>query len=372
MVLVVLWSHTFWIRFELTMIFDSLAIASPQIGPSAVRTSLPRMRVPLGPRLAFSTPWVAYDLPWELLPRQRAAQVADAIDSLGIAVAGLRCDISQDEEGNASLPLSICPYRGDRYGLELADLRAAKIVDIRLAHRSDQTGLPVYSPAQMERWDLRATKSQRSDAAMFGPMHAVSWPPDVASLDALKEKVDQLKILAPQAIVGISIGVQQIKLDLPAVIATGAELVAIRAENWPAQHAAQLAACVAWVRDQLDVAPHGAPYLLVVPPDEATGTDYVKLLALGADLIAVDLFCAELMQPPAVTRTAADWAAVNLGVTTMASDKREPELDLASLEESLVSLRGIVEQSGVGSVTDLNRSHLVSFGYEIPGVRKVL
>jgi hypothetical protein len=203
-------------------------------------------------------------------------------------------------------------------------------------------------------------------------MHAVCWPPDVASLAALREKVDQLKILAPQAIIGVSVGVQQIKLDLPAVIASGAELVAIRTENWPAQHADQLAACVAWVRDQLDAAPQGAPYLLVVPPDEASGTDFVKLLALGADLIAVDLLCAELMQPPIVARTAADWAAVNLGVATIASDQREPELDLASLEESLVSLRGLVEQSGVGNVTDLNRSHLVSFGCEIPGVRTIL
>ncbi len=346
----------------------SLAIATPPLGPPTIRTAVPRMRVLLDGRIALPSPWVAYELPWHQVTRVRAARFADALDGLGIAVAGLQNELSPDEPNEPSPRLTICPYRGDRYGLELADLRKAKIVDLRLAHTRGADGLPTYDAEQMRRWDRRTNRTQHSDAAPFGSMNAVCWPPDVASRTKLSGKVSQLRSLAPEAIVCVSIGPDHLQEDLPLIMDSGAQMVALRMENWPAHYADLFARRIASTRDLLERSQTDKLALMVIPPASIDVEDYVKILALGADLVAVDGLCISAMREPKRDVSVADWAAVTLGVATAPVLEPEPEIDLAMLAENLQSLRSVVELTGVGSVTDLQRKHLVSFGLALPGV----
>lgn len=359
--------------------FEFLRLAHPPLGPQPIRAARLSMRVPLTDRIGLPLPILAYDLPWSEVVSERAAMVADALDELGIAVAALRCELgnhSTEPAAGASpqssaytLSNRFCPYRPERYGLRVEDLTTAKIIDVRLVAGRDSEGRFDYSPAQMRRWDLRAGRRPDTADAFDAPMPAMLWPPDVRALDRLPDKIAELRQLAPTAAISISLGTDALESGLPRVLQSGAEILAIRADDWPQADTAQLAARIAHTRQWLDANEGKKVRMIVVPPPSAGAMDCVKVLALGADMVAVDGWCDAIMQqhPKVVTE---DWAAATLGVSTRPAPAPVPDVDTAVLRSHIDRMAALIESTGVAHVSELGPQHLVSTGPTIPGVRE--
>lgn len=351
--------------------FEMLGLAHPPLGPQPIRTSPPRMRVAVTEQLGLPLPVLAYDLPWADVEALQAAVVADALDAIGITVAALQCEL-----GEANGPPSavadartsrLCPYRPDRCGLTVDDLTAAKIVDIRLTSCRHGSGRFVYSPEQMQRWDLRlakATKETHSNAAMPIP----HWPPDVATTEKLAGKVSQLRHLAPAAAICVSLGADSLHTGLPIVARSKADLLAIRADHWPAANGAQLAGLILAARRWLNTNDGGAIRLIVVPPPTIDADDVVKLLALGANAVAVDGWCRKILARSS-SAAADEWAAATLGVNPRTAADAIAKVETVALEERLARIAALVESTGVASVAELGPQHLLAFDSEVPGVR---
>jgi hypothetical protein len=329
----------------------------------------------------------------------RAHRIYDFLDGQGIATAGLRIEFTDRDEaasGEASTKAKpadgrtatssanppfempqppICPYRPERYGLDLEDLRAARIVDVRLAAHRNALGQAVYSPQDMRRWDRRAAKAVARDTTAFGSIHALNWPPDVADRDALAGKLSQLRALAPDAIIGVTIEACWVERNLQWIIDSGVELVTILAADWPTSQPQGLAHLIVRVADQLSEtarqAGHEPARLMIVPPDAITVLDVIKLLALGADLVAVDGWCRNLFEVRREGLSASDWAAINLGVLSTDLVNEENNIDFTDLENRLSMLRQTYEEMGISEVGELNRDHLVCYSEAIPGIRSM-
>lgn len=376
--------------------FEFLELIRPDLGKPAPRGQQARLRVAISDHVALPTPLVAYDLPWCERPPETVCYVADQLDALGIAVAGLRSEFFQTDDADTQdapeLPLSICPYRPERYGLTLEDLQRARIIDVRLTAQRDSHGLPNYSAAAMRRWDRRVARMADRDMRSYGPMESLAWPPDVADLEQLPAKLKQLRELAPQAAISISIDAYRAKFDLPALLRSTPDLITLRADTWPGTHPQALAELITQAADLMSEtgrptalagspdamgsvgATHAGltrPSLALVPPPGVSELDVVKLLALGVQVIAIDGWCKALIQPERKHMTSAQWAAANLGVVTDAVD-REDQIDLATLHARIDLVRQWVEAAGVGSLAGLGRQHLATYGLPLAGVRNVL
>lgn len=357
--------------------FEFLRLAHPPLGPQPVRPARLNMRVPLTDRIGLPLPLIAYDLPWSAVDAERAAIVADALDELGITVAALRCELgnrdSQPAAGaapqTASLSLSnrCCPYRPERYGLRVEDLKTAKLIDVRLVAGRDAEGRFDYSPAQMRRWDLRSGRKVDRGDAFDTPMATMHWPPDVRALDRLPAKVAELRQLAPAAAICISLGTEGLELGLPLVLDSGADVLAIRADDWsPSEGSqseasqssgAQLAACITRTRQWLNTHDGRRVRMIVVPPPAVDAMDCVKILALGADMVAVDGWCTPILQPRPKAMTE-DWAATTLGVSTRPPPAATPEVDTAGLRSRIDHMAALIESTGAASVSELGSQHL--------------
>lgn len=348
-----------------------LRFAHPPLGPQSIRAASPRLRVALTERLALPLPLIAYDLPWASIAPPRAAVVADALDALGITVAALRCELGEvDRTPNAAVdanPGRLCPYRPDRYGLTADDLTAAKIVDVRLAACRDPSGHFTYAPERMQRWDLRLTRALRN-VHSHTAMPVRHWPPDVASIDKLPTKISQLRQLAPSAAICVSLETSSLDRGLPIVVRSQAELLAIRADDWSPAYGKQLAGVIVSTRKWLNANSPIPVRLVVVPPPSITADDVVKLLALGADMVAVDSWCGLLMDR-SPSEEADDWAVATLGVSTRPATDAAPSLKTAAIEERLGRITALVESMGVASVTELNLQHLIALDAGIPGMK---
>ncbi|WP_164104094.1 hypothetical protein [Candidatus Laterigemmans baculatus] len=366
--------------------FEFLRLAHPSLGPQPIRPPRLSLRVPLTDRIGLPLPLLAYDLPWSTVDSERAARVADALDELGIAVAALGCELgtrpSQPATAQASPAAAValsnrfCPYRPERYGLRIEDLTAAKVIDIRLAASRDGSGRFNYSPAQMRRWDLRGARKADRNESLDVSTPTMHWPPDVRTLEELPGKVAELRQLAPAAAIGISLGLDSLELGLPIVRDAKAEILTIRADDDLQRDATtanggsstahlsaarSLANCVARTRRWLDA--HGGRQirLIVVPPSEADAGDCVKLLALGAAVVAVDGWCKPLLapRPPEAND---DWAAATLGVSTRPAAPATPEVDTAELQSRIERMIALVESTGVASLSELGPEHVREWG----------
>lgn len=328
------------------------------------------MRVAITDQLALPLPVLAYDLPWADIDAPQAAVVADALDALGITVAALQCELGEtNRQPSAAADARInrlCPYRPDRYGLTGDDLAAAKIVDLRLASGRHPSGKFVYGPERMRRWDLRSKAPK--DARFYTAMPIRNWPPDVQSVATLPRKVSQLRQLAPSAAICVSMGADWLENGLPVVARSKADMMAIRADDWPAAHAAPLAALIVAVRRWLDANQGGSIHLIVVPPPAIDADDVVKLLALGADLVAVDGWCSKMMERSDAA-AADDWAVATLGVSTRHTADAVSDIETTILQDRLTRLAALVESTGVATVAELSPQHLIALSPGIPGVR---
>jgi hypothetical protein len=375
------------------LMFELIGIAGAEPGPSKVRTSAAKLRVGLGNKLAFPTPLVAYDLPWSTISIERAKRIYDFLDGMGISVAGLRSEFTEVSDESESQTVSdriqpldlevppppLCPYRPERYGLDLIDLREARLVDVRLLAARNALGLSRYTPDMMRRWDRRASKMADDDAMAFGGMNAMHWPPDISSKDKLCKKIHQLRILSAPAILGVSVEAAHVSQNLDWLVDSGADFLTIVASDWPETEAMALARLIAGVSDRLQE--HGRDglgpvRLMVVPPSEVTVLDVIKLLSLGADLVAVDGWCREFLEVRKVGLGAADWAETALGVRSSALVNEENAIDFTPLESRLALLRETLDGMGIADVGELGRQQLINYSHDpamrMRGVREVL
>lgn len=334
------------------------------------------MRAAVAGQIELPLPLVAYDLPWASVALPRAAIAAAALEALGLTVAALRCELgetSRPPSTAAAAPSGrLCPYRPDRYGLTLEDLTAAKLIDIRLASSRDTHGRFVYSAECMRRWDLRrakAPKEAHAPTASHAAMPTRHWPPDVPTTDKLPGKISQLRLLAPSAAICVSLDAGSLDAGLPLIVRCQADVLALRADDWAPAHAAQLAGLVTLTRHWLDANGRNTVGVIIVPPPAITADDAVKLLALGADMVAVDGWCGSAMErSPAAA--ADDWAAATLGVRTRTATDAISQVETTALQAQLARVVSLVESIGVASVSELSPQHLITLDPAIPGVRR--
>jgi hypothetical protein len=370
-------------------LFEFLQLMRPNLGKPAPRGHAGRLRMKINERLALPTPLVAYDLPWCERPPEVACFVADRLGALGIAVAGMRSEFFQtgDETQNTvpDIDLAICPYRPERYGLQTEDLRAARIVDVRLAQHRDHRGLPIYSAATMRRWDRRAARMADRDMRSFGELESLAWPPDVAEASKLSTKVAQLRQLAPRAVISLSIDAHRALFDLPLLLRAHPDLITLRADTWPVTRATALVELLTHTLDAIPAATRAdeaagttggearpaPPQLVLVPPTGIDELDVIKLIALGVRLVAIDGWCRDLIAPHRHRQTAAEWAAANLGVRTDAVASSE-NIDVAALQQRIATLRNWLEAAGASHLDELSRSHLATYGDRLAGVRTIV
>lgn len=381
--------------------FEFLGAVSASVGPVRPRTSSARLRVPFNKMVAFPTPLIAYDLPWATISIERARRIYDFLDGLGIGTAGLRSEFTESvDEGEGAIlsdkampldlevpPPPVCPYRPERYGLDLVDIREARIIDLRLFALHDEMGLARYAPEMMRRWDRRAAKMADQDVMAYGGMNATHWPPDVGEKKNLINKVRQLKNLNAKALISISVDACWMDESLEWMLESGVDIVTLMASEWPEDRARELAQLVVRTADrlaELESKPPadsnsssrlGAVKLMVVPPSVISALDVVKLLALGANLVAVDGWCREFLKVRRQGLSAADWAAINLGVRSAELANEAESLEMAPLESRLALMRETLESLNVTDICELGREHLVDFstvaGDHISGVRSI-
>ena len=269
-----------------------------------------------GVSIQLSTPLFWYDPPWCKMPVEQADSLAVAIGKLGVLVSAMRSDLSapgqdsefhrraaddrprdrpapNDTEATQPPPVfpRMVPYRPERYGFEARDFDGATVIDIRLMMPRDAMGRFAFSPEQLQRWE--ATPSGEPLAG-GGWVPAATFPPDVTSLTHLAGKLNQLRVLAPEAAMVIAIEPYRMKKDLKRILLAQPDGVVIRMSD-ASLSGLQLAKLVKLARQEL--CELGSPDLpLWIVPGKITPDDAVKLLALGASAVAVDTWCEDLIQ----------------------------------------------------------------------------
>ena len=107
------------------------------------------------------------------------------------------------------------PYRPERYGVSDRDFDGAAVVDVRLAMRRDSDGRFAFTPDEITRWV--ATQDQTSiSGGSWVP--AASFPPDVDGMEKLGGKIRQLRMLASDAVVLVSISPHRLVDELHEVL----------------------------------------------------------------------------------------------------------------------------------------------------------
>ena len=253
-----------------------------------------------GRRIEIALPLFWYNPPWHQLPTDRANALAIAVGQAGMLVSALRSDLSADNapSGFHDHPMSegadqtdqpveplarMVPYRPERYGLDDRDFDGARIIDVRLTMHRDDSGRFAYSAAQIERWEATPSDHPVSGG---GWVPSATFPPDVISMQHLRSKLDQLRILSPSAAVFVSIGPWRLDKELPAVVACQPDGVVLRLDELAseASDGMELAALTRHARRLIDQA--GSPQLplWIVPGpisvDDAANSSRSGLLPL--------------------------------------------------------------------------------------------
>lgn len=260
-----------------------------------------------GKRVSLQLPLFWYDPPWSEVQIDSADAIAAAVARLGVLVSAMSSDLaSVDEvpelyagdteetsdgqlEAARHLPRMV-PYRPERYGLSDRDFDGAAVIDVRLAMRRDQTGRFAFTPEEIGRWE---TTQAGAPVAGGGWVPAASFPPDVEGLSKLEGKLRQLRLLASDAVVFVSIGPHRLSEDLPAVLDSKPDGVILRLNELDLTPL-ELAHCVKQTRALLNERQDEHLPLWVVP-GEISASDAAKLIALGANAVAIDSWCQALV-----------------------------------------------------------------------------
>lgn len=308
---------------------------TPWVGAPAEDRSIQVERTD-GSHVPLKLPLFWYDPPWSEVAVDSADAIAAAVARLGVLVSALRSDLaSADDEpelhgGRASEAIGvhrqvadhlprIIPYRPERYGLSDRDFDGAAIVDVRLAMRRNSTGRFAFTPKEIGRWE--ATQAG-SPLAGGGWVPAASFPPDVEGLNKLEGKLNQLRLLAADAAVFVSIAPHRLIEELPAVLRSQPDGVILRLNELDLS-ALELAHCVKQTRAMMDEQQHERLPLWVVP-GEISANDAAKLIALGANAVAIDSWCQELVNE---VRDAQQNAASNSGYSSLSTPNTQEWVD---------------------------------------------
>ena len=269
-------------------------LGTPWVGPpSDTMTSV--IDRPEGPGVTIEVP-LFWDSPnWYRQPIETADTLAAAVALQGVSVSALRSELcgpddepdlhSVSEERVSVLP-RIVPYRSERYGLSVRDFDDATIIDLRLTMHRDETGRFAYSPEQIERWEATP---EEAPLAGGGWVPAATFPPDVSSVAHLHSKIDQLRMLSPDAAVFVSIGPTRIDTELPQLVASRPDGIILRLGDDVHEDLA-VAAVTLRSRCCLDNA-DGKDLPLWIAAKDVSPEDAAKLIALGASAVAIDGWC---------------------------------------------------------------------------------
>ncbi len=307
---------------------------TPWMGPPP-EWQHPLIERPDGRRIKLGLPLFWYDPPWHQLPLDRANALAIAVAQQGILVSALRSDLAasdasspfhddaiaehenSEEETEDTPPQPrprMLPYRPERYGLADRDFDGARIIDVRLTMHRDDSGRFAYSAAQIERWEATPSGQPVSGGSW---VPCATFPPDVVSMHQLGSKLDQLRMLSPDAAVFVSIGPWRLQQELTAVLANRPDGVILRLDELTcgSDDAMELAALTKHARRLADhVASPQFPLWIV--PGSISVPDAAKLIALGASAVAIDQWCDSLWGG-AISQDRT--AAARLGYTSMAT-----------------------------------------------------
>ncbi len=308
---------------------------TPWVGAPAEDGSIQVERTD-GKSVALKLPLFWYDPPWSEVEIDSADAIAGAVARLGVLVSALRSDLATaDEEpelhgastvetigmqvqDNESFP-RIIPYRPERYGLSDRDFDGAAVVDVRLAMRRNTVGRFAYTPKEIGRWEATQVESPLAGG---GGVPAASFPPDVEGLGNLEGKLKQLRLLAGDAAVFVSMGPHRLNEELPAVLCSQPDGVIVRLNELDLS-ALELAHCVKQTRAMMNELQCEHLPLWVVP-GEISVADAAKLIALGANAVAIDSWCEELVNE---VRDAQQNAASTSGYSSLSAPNTQEWVD---------------------------------------------
>ena len=282
---------------------------SPWVGPPP-EWHHPAIQRPDGQQVQVALPLFWYNPPWHQLPVERGNALAIAVGRLGILVSALRRDLcatdsaspfhdepvaadNDERDEHVDREPKICPrvvpYRPERYGLDVRDFDEATIIDVRLTMHRDESGRFAYSGPQIERWAATPGGQPICGGSWVA---AATFPPDVASMHHLGTKLDQLRMLSPQAAVFVSVGPWRLEQELTAVLANRPDGVILRLDELAGGNgdAMELAVLTRLARRPSDrnVSPEFRRWSV---PGPISVDDAAKLIALGASAVAIDQWC---------------------------------------------------------------------------------
>lgn len=229
--------------------------------------------------------------PWHRWSAKLSQTLASHLQSHGIATSFLLSELGyadqpedSAEEGFVRPTLQMLPYRGERYGLNPADFDSATLVDLRLSPLRDASGRFAYSAEQIRRWESTPEDEPLSGG---GWVSAFSLPPDIPGLEQTATKIHQLRRLAPQAAVLVSVTPEWLWRNLDTILAIPADALLIRAGQL-CMDGIQFAELLG----RLFESPTTPPIWLSPPrwgtEQHANVDDCIKLISLGVSAIAID------------------------------------------------------------------------------------
>ncbi len=274
-----------------------------------------------------------FDPPWHRLAIETADALAACVAQNGITVSALSRDLAAPGSDSAFLnaashPMStrMLPYRPERYGLLADDFDRCVIIDLRLAVGRDDSGAHVFSKSQIQRWEATTDAAPVAGGSW---VPAMSFPPDVVSLEALGQKIIQLRKLSPSSAIFASLAPFRAAAEIrrllqgqgdPEQLPDGIIVRLDQADFTPLQLAQQ----TGLLRKVIDNACPRKLQLWVVPGSITPG-DAAKLVALGADAVAVDHWCDDLVQELAnpSEATAASFGYSSRGIVITSESARK-------------------------------------------------
>tara|TARA_A100001391_G_scaffold116423_1_gene78857 strand:- start:1696 stop:2850 length:1155 start_codon:yes stop_codon:yes gene_type:complete len=311
-------------------VLESLCLMPPKIGqvrrgisPAPADMLLTRR---VGAPILFPSPLFWDSPPWHTWPPVVAEAIFLAMQSRGLLVSALESELGRTEDidqtstessarasvSDTQAPLNrksspqdptdselgiprMLPYRNERYGLADIDFDHAMVVDMQLSPRRDHSGRFAYSAMQLGRWEATPADQPLSGG---GWIPAMTLPPDVSSLDRLSSKVAQLRVLAPDAAIVLSVTPEWIDDHLADLIAAGPDAILIRLGQIRmagiafAQFTRRLLTRVETIQK--------VPIWLAPPKSLAkhplSVSDSIKTIALGVSAIAVDSWLEEVLE----------------------------------------------------------------------------
>ncbi|QEG40015.1 hypothetical protein [Roseimaritima ulvae] len=289
-----------------------------------------------------------YDPPWHYIPAAVARQIVVAVDALKIPTAVLGRDLGEDSIGDILLGHTLTPYRPDRYGLQLSDLQSAAVVDVRLARARDAAGRYAYSRAQVTRWQGGESETESQPAGQESDwVPAPGWPPELANVDALAGKLNQLRTISPTVRCAVSVTPYRIQEELPSILAAHPDIVILRMDDSDEMTGVRMAAVIVAMLRVIRAHQRSAD-LWVVPPHEPTADDCVKMYALGVAAIGIDWWCQPLISNGLQRDNSGD---PNAAFLTAASEL---------LNQRTERITALVRSCGVETISQLSPKHLVT------------